>query len=72
MDNISSFSVPDGDYAALTDKLLYVLENKSAFSSKECPEFIKNRFNVMDNYMEYIKLYREIYQKNNAKMKGED
>ena len=71
VDNIISFSVKDGDYIALTDKLLYIIENKSAFANKKCSDFIKNRFNVMNNYKEYIELYSEIYRKcNSTKTEG--
>lgn len=62
VDGYSSFSVNDGDYHTLSDKLLELIENHT-ISEKICSQFIVEEFDMNKNYQKYIDLYYEIYQK---------
>lgn len=60
VDNRSSFSVEDGNYHELTKKVIELITNNNMSSDRNCSMFIKNRFNLVDNYQKYIDLYYEL------------
>lgn len=60
VDEQSGFSVKDGDYRALTDKLLELIPTCSQSAERKCSAFISGRFDMKKNYREYMDLYYEI------------
>lgn len=64
VDNACSFSVDDGDYKSLFEKIMEIKSNGKSTYSDLCREHAVSKFDKRENYKKYIELYKEIYRKN--------
>ena len=62
VDNICSFSVDDGDYKSLFEKIMEVKQKTKDSFSENCRKFAFENFDRNKNYQKYIELYEEIYK----------
>ena len=57
VNNNCSFGVKTGDYKAMWEKVSQIRENGKIHYSEDCILWVKNNFNMQDNYLKYIVLY---------------
>lgn len=62
VDNVCSFSVEDGDYEALFEKIMEVKEKTKNAFSENCRKFVLQNFDRDKNYQKYLELYEKIYK----------
>lgn len=59
VDNTCSFGVPTGNYKALWEKVVLIRQNGKAKYSEGCKQWVKDRFDMNENYQKYLTLYIE-------------
>lgn len=57
VDNKCGYGVPTCDDGAMWDKISLIRKNGKAYYSSECIQWVKDNFDMRDNYKRYIKLY---------------
>ncbi len=63
VDECTGFSVEDGNYVALTEKLLEIIAENPSSTDKKRSTFIENKFSLTNNQQRHIELYRKLYEK---------
>lgn len=53
-----SYSVSDGDYVDLVNKMRQILRDNSPQRRTSCRNFVMEKFNIHDNYQKYIDCYK--------------
>lgn len=62
VDNVSGFSVETGNASAFLQKILLVKRNGKQVYTKQCRNFVINKFDRDVNYGKYIELYKILYK----------
>lgn len=57
------FAVEDGNPQAMLQRVLDIKNNRPLSKYNECIAWLKREFDILQNYMRYIELYREMYNK---------
>lgn len=61
VDNVSSFCVENESVDKLLEKVMEIKANGKQAYSKGCREFVKSKFDKIENYQKYIDLYKRIF-----------
>jgi len=64
VNNKCSYGVPTCDLQAMWDKISFIRENGKAHYSSDCIQWVKENFDMHDNYLKYLKLYESDTVKN--------
>lgn len=62
VDNKCSFGVPTGDFKAVWEQIKLIRKFGKSHYSTDCIRWTKGNFDMKDNYLEYIKLYTDIFE----------
>lgn len=57
VNNKCSYGVPTCDHQAMWDKISLIRNNGKAYYSSDCIQWVKDNFDMQDNYKKYLKLY---------------
>ena len=57
VDNKCSFGVKTGDYIAMLEKISQIRKNGKSHYSDDCIQWVKNKFDMQQNYLKYLALY---------------
>lgn len=60
VDNKCSFAVPTDDYRSMWRKIMQIRQNGKKYYSEDCIQWVRENFDMQDNYKKYIDLYTNI------------
>ena len=60
VNNICGFSVQQNDVFSLCNKIKFVKEKGKDYFSADCVNWVNSHFNMLDNYIKYIDLYKSM------------